>query len=209
MKINSLGFIFIAFTQIQECVSFLDFRPLSIYNGHLPIRLNAATRESQPQEIKKTEFENEFGVIEPLGFWDPLKLTDNMDQRLFNYMREAELQHGRIAMLSMIILPTLDVLDKNEIAINAYNNNKDMFLSTNAFLWMGLFETARILVQYENPSKKLFRLKENVVPGNLFNYNISSVNSELINKELSNGRLAMIGAFFYIIQELLTQQKLF
>ena len=209
MRINNISFIFIAITQLQQCVSFLDFAPLSIYKSHLPIRLNARSIKSQPQELKQLSFEDELGVTEPLGFWDPLKLTNNMDQRLFNYMREAELQHGRIAMLSMVILPTLDILDKNEIAINAYNNNKDMFLSTNALLWMGLFETSRIFIQYENPSKKLFRLKEDAVPGNLFNYNISSVNSELINKEISNGRLAMIGAFIYIIQELLTQNKIF
>ena len=209
MKINILSFIFIAISQVQQCESFLDFRPLLIYNNHLPIRLNAKTIETQPQELEQPKFEDELGAIKPLGFWDPLKLTNNMDQRLFNYTREAELQHGRIAMLSMVILPILDILDKNEIAIDSYQNNQNMVLSNLALLGMGSIEASRIAIQYENPSKKLFRLKEDVVPGNLFNYNVSSLNKDLMNKEISNGRLAMIGAFIYIIQELSTHHRIF
>ena len=132
-----------------------------------------------------------------------------MDQRLFNYVREAELQHGRIAMLSMAVLPTLDILDKNELSINAYQNNQDITLSMVALMIMGLYESSRIFIQYENPSTKLFRLKENVMPGNLFNYNTTSLSPDLLNKEISNGRLAMVGALTYIIQELVTQQKIF
>ena len=84
------------------------------------------------------------------------------------------------------------------MAIDSYQNNQDVVLSNLALLGMGSIEAARIAIQYENPSVKLFRLKENVVPGNLFNYNISLVNKNLVNKELSNGRLAMIVSLGYI-----------
>ena len=209
MRINNLSFIFIAISQLQQCASFLNFKPLSIYNGHLPMRLSANKVNTVKPEVKEPSFKDELGVIKPLGFWDPLKITNNMDQRLFNYVREAELQHGRIAMLSMAVLPTLDILDKNELSINAYQNNQDITLSMVALMIMGLYESSRIFIQYENPSTKLFRLKENVMPGNLFNYNTTSLSPDLLNKEISNGRLAMVGALTYIIQELVTQQKIF
>lgn len=44
------------------------------------------------------------GQIPPLGYFDPLHLSDGLaDKELIRY-REAELKHGRIAMLVRIIL---------------------------------------------------------------------------------------------------------
>ena len=40
--------------------------------------------------------------------------------------------------------------------------------------------------------KNYFNLKQNYQPGNLGNYNMSTISDELLNKELNNGRLAMI-----------------
>lgn len=47
-------------------------------------------------------YENELGVIEPTGFWDPLKLSDGIDQATFDQYRTAELKHGRVAQLAVI-----------------------------------------------------------------------------------------------------------
>ena len=210
------------FCLMNECTSFLIFTPLTLNKSTFPSifspELNArggvvdesgAFGKAKGENVIDNKFSEEPGVLPPVGFWDPLKITNNVDERLFNYLREAEQQHGRIAMLSMVILPLLDFYDKNELAIDSYQNNQDVVLSNLALLGMGSIEAARIAIQYENPSVKLFRLKENVVPGNLFNYNISLVDKNLVNKELSNGRLAMIGSLGYITQELLSQHKIF
>ena len=46
-------------------------------------------------------FENELGAQVPLGFWDPLGLVADGDQKKFDRLRFVELKHGRICMLAM------------------------------------------------------------------------------------------------------------
>ena len=47
-------------------------------------------------------YENDVGATAPLGFWDPLGwATDATDQETFDLYREAEVRHGRVAMLAV------------------------------------------------------------------------------------------------------------
>eukprot|EP00561_Arcocellulus_cornucervis_P008357 CAMPEP_0185812890 /NCGR_PEP_ID=MMETSP1322-20130828/10194_1 /TAXON_ID=265543 /ORGANISM="Minutocellus polymorphus, Strain RCC2270" /LENGTH=70 /DNA_ID=CAMNT_0028509483 /DNA_START=57 /DNA_END=265 /DNA_ORIENTATION=+ len=39
-------------------------------------------------------FENELGVQEPIGFWDPLGMLDDVDEERFQRLRYVELKHG-------------------------------------------------------------------------------------------------------------------
>ena len=50
----------------------------------------------------KMGFESEIGAQPPLGFWDPLGLLMNADQERFDYLRSAELKHGRVSMLAIL-----------------------------------------------------------------------------------------------------------
>merc|ERR1719330_2083086 len=45
-------------------------------------------------------FENELGVQPPVGFWDPLKFTEDGDVEDFRRRREVELKNGRVAMFA-------------------------------------------------------------------------------------------------------------
>merc|ERR1711953_1368154 len=45
---------------------------------------------------------NEAGVQDPVGFWDPLGLSDDKDEATFKRRRAVEIKHGRICMYATI-----------------------------------------------------------------------------------------------------------
>lgn len=195
--------------------SFLIFTPFTFYNPsiHLKQKLMNLSAKSKGRhstsDIVVSKSEPELpGAIPPLGYWDPLQLTSTMEPKMMKYVREAELHHGRISMAAMTIMPILDFLNKEKLAINMYNDNQESFLAQLALSLMTIYEASRIAIQYENPYVKPFTLKESAQPGNMFNLTSSTLSLDQQNKELSNGRLAMVGAFSYVLQELVTQQKL-
>ena len=50
----------------------------------------------------KLDFSKEVGVQAPLGFWDPLGVLTGADQEQFDFIRKAEVKHGRIAMMAVL-----------------------------------------------------------------------------------------------------------
>jgi hypothetical protein len=54
-------------------------------------------------------YENELGVIDPTGFFDPLGLSTDIDQATFDQYRTAELKHGRVAQLAVVGYVTQEV----------------------------------------------------------------------------------------------------
>merc|ERR1712051_97353 len=47
-------------------------------------------------------FDNELGVQDPVGFWDPLGLSADGDEATFKRRRSVELKHGRVSMAACI-----------------------------------------------------------------------------------------------------------
>lgn len=145
------------------------------------------------------------GDIAPLGYFDPLKIAENADESTVKYLREAELHHGRIAMIASLMLPLIDYFDTDDLAINYFSKDHGE-LNQLGLVYMAFFEFSRLMTLYKPLNEKLFRLKDNVQPGMLNTY--VPFDENMSNIELSNGRLAMIGALGYIVQELVTQQKI-
>lgn len=152
---------------------------------------------------------NYVGDIDPVGYFDPIGISDNVDEDMIKYMREAEIQHGRVAMYSMIVLPTLDILDKKTLAIDKLSS---MSVDEQLPYWIGAacFECARMGAGWENPfieKNSFFKLSDNYQPGNVLKLPEYMYNNEYLNKELANGRLAMFGSLGYIAQELVSKQS--
>merc|ERR1711971_1446674 len=67
---------------------------------------SAAAFAPAPRLATKTglnmAFEQELGVQDPLGFYDPLNLLEGADQARFDRLRYVELKHGRISMLAFV-----------------------------------------------------------------------------------------------------------
>merc|ERR1711871_1663930 len=51
--------------------------------------------------VMKMQFEDELGVLPPVGFFDPLGLSSDGDEETFARRRAVELKHGRVAMAAV------------------------------------------------------------------------------------------------------------
>ena len=151
------------------------------------------------------------GSTKPLENFDPLDLSlSNTDDRIL-FFREAELKHGRIAMVSSLFIPFFDKMNPDVLGIYGFNhlpNRVQLLIVAHMFM----AEFASMFKGWEKPWKKPFTLKSDYQPGDL-GFQLPSKSEEemdvLMDKELNNGRLAMIGTFGMIVQQLVTMQHLF
>lgn len=150
------------------------------------------------------------GATKPLGFFDPFSFSERADTSELIRLREAELKHGRWAMISAVSIPLLET-SSHQPAIHAFDHLEDVQkIAILASIMTA--ELTIILKGWENPytlPNKYFKMKEDYQPGDLgFKIN-AELDDDLVNKELNNGRLAMIASIGMIAQELVTDSTLF
>ena len=157
------------------------------------------------------------GSVEPLKNFDPLNIVETAPDNRLKFIREAELMHGRTAMLATVGIPFLEVLDQTDstLGIN-YLSSLDLYHQAPFWFTLLNYETLRMGVGWVNPftddgidPNKTFTLEYNYQPGNLGKYNMTSISDDLLNKELSNGRLAMLAFVGIVAQELVEGKQLF
>ena len=152
------------------------------------------------------------GETKPLDFFDPLGFSKDKTITEKMFLREAELKHGRLGMISALSIPLTEQITHRP-AIYELSNNVDLFYIILAV--MMATETTFMVNGWENPftTNKFFQLKDTYQPGDLGFTDIKDFstpkNMGLLNKELNNGRLAMIASLGMITQELVTNQPLF
>tara|TARA_E500000178_G_C17037453_1_gene764282 strand:+ start:5181 stop:5696 length:516 start_codon:yes stop_codon:yes gene_type:complete len=133
-------------------------------------------------------------------------------QKVTKFVQEAELKHGRVAMASTLIIPTLELLNENNQGIYELSSQPLTFQLS----LLGVFacsEVAQLLKAYEFPDtpEKWFNMKSEHVPGE-YNFdplkfsNTTEKLSMYKNAELFNGRLAMLSALGILVQELCTDK---
>lgn len=150
------------------------------------------------------------GAVAPLGFWDPLEFAQNADVNTLKRYREAEIVHGRVAMLmttgtfageSLHTGPVISHLSQTPQAIWVFLVFSVSFIE--------LLRAQIGWVEPENvPPDQPGLLRPNYVPGNLGFDPLGLAPSDPLEfkvmqtKELQNGRLAMIAAMGIMAQEL-------
>lgn len=145
--------------------------------------------------------------FENVAIFEPIVVGKNID---VSFLRESELKHGRVAMLATVAFPVIEyfthipAVHQLDTLPTAYQLGLLSFTS--------LIEVISMRYGWVNPTEKLFGLRPDYQPGDfgLYNYSLSQGDlGVLMDKELNNGRLAMIGAIGMIAQELVTNQPIF
>ena len=172
-----------------------------------------------PNVKPKTSSFKYYGDIKPLNYFDPLNLltptksNENISEDAIKYVRESELQHGRMAMLASVAFPIIEKATDKSLAID-YLSDKEFLLQSPFWAGMLVFEFIRMGVGWQNPfyakeKSKAFRLRDDYQPGNVFSYDVDKVTDFLYESELSNGRIAMIGVTGLMCNELVTGKSFF
>jgi len=170
------------------------------------------------------------GSLDPVPAFDPLGFTKKADLMRIKTLREAETQHGRVAMLAALgLLITEEPIEFHPL-FEAYNKDigpairhlDEVRAVSPAFfdifaIFIGSLELNRALVGWVAPgdNKKFQDLKDEYYPGDVgFDpLNLKPTDgaefAEIQTKELQNGRLAMLGTAGIIAQELVNGQEIF
>lgn len=162
------------------------------------------------------------GSLPPVGFFDPLGLSAGKSAGEIKKIREAELKHGRVAMLAflgILVGESFNPLFDGKItgpAIYQFQQADDLV----SYFWVGvlflvaLVEGQNILTGWESASETnskktgVAELKADYVNGDLgfdplgLKPADQASFDELRTKELQNGRLAMLGVAGIVAQEL-------
>jgi len=180
-------------------------------------------RLSTVVNAKAKEMGNEYGLpgaIAPLGYWDPWGLSTGLGESRMLFFREAEVKHGRVCMassLGFIVGERFHPLFGGENDLPSLFSWQDSSLS---FFWPAIFIAMAAVEDAsqgrENTVDSGFEreLKNGLEPGNIgfdpLNLRPQGAEEfeELQNKEILNGRLAMISLFGMIAEELVTKEKL-
>lgn len=174
------------------------------------------------------------GVTDPLGFFDPLGFcaadgssNEEVSEGKVRFYREVELKHGRVAMLAALGFPIAEQFHPlfatdDAPSFSAFQQTPLQTFWPAVVLAIAIPEVFSVFT-FENPAsrsadgkpKQPWTIKSDHVAGDLgFDpLGLKPTNpAELLamqNKELNNGRLAMIAIAGMIVQEGVTGAKLF
>ena len=160
------------------------------------------------------------GALPPTGFFDPFGFAEKADANTLKRYREAEVTHGRVAMLA-----TVGFLVGEQVAGTSFLFNGsirgpaiDHLQQVPAPFWTLLVvfianvELRRARIGWVEPTNepvnKPGQLRDNYYPGDIgfdplrLRPTDPAEFNELQTKELQNGRLAMIAASGFMAQEL-------
>lgn len=153
-------------------------------------------------QMNNGKFKDELGVLLPVGYWDPLGLANNISEEKFRQYRIAELKHGRVAMAAVVGYIVQEVVrfpgflyPKEGLKFADIPNGVAAIGAVPLLGWIQILALVGLL---ENG---ICKQKDDAAPGDFGTgyFGNFDKNKDKLNKELQNGRLAMLG-----IAELIT-----
>jgi hypothetical protein len=186
--------------------------------------LQDAQDEKKEEELKAQDMA---GVTGPMGFFDPVGFSTDIEEGKLLFYREAELKHGRVGMLAslgILVGENFHPLFGGNIDVPSYVAFQQTPLQT---FWPAVVAAIAIpevfsVYTFNYPWApgvdglvNGWSIRSDRVPGDLgfdplgLKPTDAKEFKDLQAKEINNGRLAMIAAAGMIAQELATGQKLF
>jgi Chlorophyll A-B binding protein len=170
------------------------------------------------------------GSLAPVGEFDPLGLAKNENLLTIKKYREAELQHGRVAMLATLgMLVTEEPIEFHPLFkaatkdigpairhLDEVRAVEPLFFEYLA-VFIGSLELNRALQGWKAPSEtqRFQDLNDEYYPGDIgfdplgLKPEEPEKFAEIQTKELQNGRLAMLGMAGMVAQELVNGKEIF
>merc|ERR1711976_367666 len=159
----------------------------------------AAADEGAVAEVAPPPFNpaEQVGALAPLGYFDSMGFAKVGDEAGFRALREQEIKHGRVAMMASIGLVgqhfiKFPFMEDVPAGLGALVNGKGFGAFLALSISCGVLELA-------------WRQEGNREPGNYGNpFGVDMYNADMRNKEISNGRMAMISVLGICAAELAT-----
>lgn len=160
------------------------------------------------------------GALAPMGFWDPLGFAAKADENTLKRYREAELTHGRVAMLASVGFLVGEKVEGSSFLFDASIKGPAIshLAQVPAEFWailvisIGAAEQYRAEFGWVDPSDvpvdQPGLLRSDYSPGDIgfdplgLKPSDPEEYKEMATKELQNGRLAMLAAAGFMAQEL-------
>jgi len=138
---------------------------------------------------------DQIGAMAPLGFFDPLGFTKVGDEEGFDNLRASELKHGRVAMMA-----SMGLVGQHFIKFPGFEKTPAGFAAVGTGEGaLGLFALAMSMSVLE----LAWRQEEGREPGNFGDpFGVNMYTEDMRNKEINNGRFAMICVVGIIAAEL-------
>ena len=183
--------------------------------GVLPTHSRTKAAAAVGPKMQGAGAEDMAGVTGPLGFWDPIGYSSAATEGRLRFLREAELKNGRVSMLAALGFLTAEQYpvffhgNFNGPAIKTWTA-----IGTQGYFWPGVLACIAIpevfsVFNHNNPFEsgewRTHRTDQDA--GNYLDFDPLGLKPTdpdelkvIQNKELNNGRLAMIGISGMIAQ---------
>ena len=176
-------------------------------------------KKASPAAAKAFDVQDLPGILAPAGFFDPLGLSDKADEATMKRYREAELTHGRVAMLAVVGFFVGEAVEGSSFLFDASIKGPAITHLTQVpfFFWLSFTvaiagaETRRAEAGFVSPAETpvtqagLMRL--DYTSGDLgfdplgLKPEDPEEFKEMATKELQHGRVAMLAAAGFLAQE--------
>jgi hypothetical protein len=177
-------------------------------------------KKSAPKQAKPLTVTDLPGIIAPTGLFDPLGLAEKANENTLKRYREAEITHGRVAMLAVLGFLAGEAVEGSSFlwdasvsgpAITHLSQVPPVFWAL-LTIGIGAAEQRRAEIGWVDPKDvpvdQPGLLRKDYTPGDIgfdplkLKPSDPAAFNELATKELQNGRLAMLAAAGFIAQEM-------